>query len=58
MWLFSCALRFSAKPGGIVEASPNMGAVGVRFSYIVGSTIQNEFVHIEALPLLEGRLRR
>ncbi|CAK9055909.1 unnamed protein product [Durusdinium trenchii] len=35
-----------------------MGAVGVRFSYIMGSAEQNEFQHVETLPFLEWSLHR
>merc|ERR1719293_630219 len=43
MRLFFRALRSFVKPGGVVKVSSNMGAVGVRYSYIVGSALQNEF---------------
>merc|ERR1712050_101353 len=35
-----------------------MGATGVRYSYIVGSALQNEFVHVETMPFLEWHLHR
>lgn len=47
MRLFFRALRSFVKPGGFVKVSSNMGAVGVRYSYIVGSAIENEFIHID-----------
>merc|ERR1712113_1003543 len=58
MRLFLRALRFFVKPGGIVKVSSNMGAVGVRYSYIVGSALENEFVHVETVPFLEWHLHR
>merc|ERR1719221_2230039 len=48
MRLFFRALRSFVKPGGIVKVSSNMGAVGVRFSYIIGGALENEFLHTEA----------
>eukprot|EP00415_Alexandrium_ostenfeldii_P001270 UN1270 len=35
-----------------------MGAVGVRYSYIIESALENEFIHVETLPFLEWRLHR
>lgn len=58
MRLFFRGLRFFVKPGGIVKVSSNMGAVGVRYSYIVGSAIENEFAHVETVPFLEWHLHR
>merc|ERR1712050_556222 len=56
MRLFFRALRHFVKPGGIVKVSSNMGAVGVRYSYIVGSALENEFHHIETMPFLDWHL--
>merc|ERR1719364_507528 len=50
MRLFFRALRTFMKPGGVVKVASNMGAVGVRFSYIVESAIENEFVHEQTMP--------
>lgn len=58
MRLFFRALRTFMKPGGCVKVASNMGAVGVRFSYIVTSAIENEFVHVETMPFLEWHLHR
>jgi len=58
MRLFFRALRSFVKPGGSVKVSSNMGAVGVRYSYIVGSAIDNEFFHVETMPFLEWHLHR
>uniref|UniRef100_A0A7S4VZ85 25S rRNA (uridine-N(3))-methyltransferase BMT5-like domain-containing protein n=1 Tax=Alexandrium monilatum TaxID=311494 RepID=A0A7S4VZ85_9DINO len=58
MRLFFRALRSFVKPGGSVKVSSNMGAVGVRYSYIVGSALDNEFVHVETMPFLEWHLHR
>merc|ERR1712151_1267861 len=58
MRLFFRALRSSVKPGGSVKVASNMRAVGVRYSYIVDSAIQNEFVHVETMPFLEWHLHR
>merc|ERR1712083_266428 len=33
-------------------------AVGVRYSYIVGSGMENEFMHTETMPFLEWHLHR
>merc|ERR1712066_1220585 len=58
MRLFFRALRHFVKPGGIVKVSSNQGAVGVRYSYIVGSALENEFEHFETVPFLEWQLHR
>lgn len=58
MRLFFRALRTYLKPGGSVKVASNMGAVGVRYSYIMESAIQNEFVHVETVPFLEWHLHR
>merc|ERR1712151_430081 len=58
MRLFFRALRFFVKPGGSVKVSSNNGAVGVRFSYIIGSAAENEFVHTETMPSLQWHLHR
>eukprot|EP00928_Gymnodinium_smaydae_P017099 TRINITY_DN1651_c0_g1_i1.p1 TRINITY_DN1651_c0_g1~~TRINITY_DN1651_c0_g1_i1.p1 ORF type:complete len:518 (-),score=134.81 TRINITY_DN1651_c0_g1_i1:140-1630(-) len=58
MRLFFRALRSFVKPGGVVKVSSNMGAVGVRYSYIIGSAIENEFKHVETMPFLEWHLHR
>merc|ERR1712217_867082 len=58
MRLFFRALRSFMKPGGIVKVASNMGAVGVRYSYIVGSAIENEFIHSETMMFLEWALHR
>merc|ERR1711920_763137 len=58
MRLFFRALRSYMKPGGIVKVASNMGAVGVRYSYIVGSALENEFMHLETVPFLEWHLHR
>merc|ERR1712203_1313986 len=58
MRLFFRALRSFVKPGGIVKVSSNSGACGVRYSYIVGSAVHNEFVHVETMPFLEWHLHR
>merc|ERR1712151_1486004 len=34
------------------------GAVGVRYSYIIGSALENEFLHVETMPFLEWHLHR
>merc|ERR1712190_319921 len=52
------ALRSFVKPGGFVKVASNMGAVGVRYSYIVGGASENEFVHTETVPFLEWHLHR
>merc|ERR1712187_1084270 len=38
--------------------SSNSSAVGVRFSYIVNSAADNEFVHVETIPFLQWSLHR
>lgn len=58
MRLFFRALRSFVKPGGYVKVSSNMGAVGVRYSYIIDSALENEFLHIETVPFLEWHLHR
>jgi len=58
MRLFFRALRSYVKPGGIVKVASNSGAVGVRYSYIVESGKENEFVHTETIPFLEWHLHR
>merc|ERR1719488_160121 len=58
MRLFFRALRSFVKPGGCVKVASNMSAVGVRYSYIVESAIENEFVHVETMPFLEWHLHR
>jgi len=58
MRLFFRALRCFVKVGGSVKVSSNMGATGVRYSYIVGSALENEFVHTETVPFLEWHLHR
>mmetsp|Transcript_51775 Transcript_51775/g.116560 ORF Transcript_51775/g.116560 Transcript_51775/m.116560 type:complete len:509 (-) Transcript_51775:95-1621(-) len=58
MRLFFRALRSFVKPGGQVKVSSNSGAVGVRYSYIVGGAVENEFVHVETMPFLEWHLHR
>jgi hypothetical protein len=58
MRLFFRALRTFVKPGGSVKVASNMGAVGVRFSYIVNSAVTNEFVHVETMPFMEWHLHR
>eukprot|EP00440_Ansanella_granifera_P053514 gb/GFBE01058014.1/.p1 GENE.gb/GFBE01058014.1/~~gb/GFBE01058014.1/.p1 ORF type:complete len:488 (+),score=142.31 gb/GFBE01058014.1/:1-1464(+) len=58
MRLFFRALRFFVKPGGLVKVASNMGAVGVRFSFITGGAQENEFTHLETVPFLQWSLRR
>jgi hypothetical protein len=58
MRLFFRALRSFVKPGGIVKVASNMGAIGVRYSYIVGGALENEFKHTETMPFLEWHLHR
>merc|ERR1712039_437692 len=41
-----------------VKASSHGGAIGVRYSYIVGGALENEFVHMETMPFLEWHLHR
>merc|ERR1719498_956766 len=52
------ALRSFVMPGGIVKVSSSSGAVGVRYSYIVRSAIDNEFVHVETMPFLQWHMRK
>merc|ERR1719428_2012942 len=58
MRLFFRALRSFVKPGGIVRVSSNMGAVGVRYSYIVNSGVENEFTHEQTMPFKDWHLHR
>jgi len=58
MRLFFRALRTFVKPGGSVKVASNMGAVGVKYSYIVDSAVTNEFIHVETMPFLEWHLHR
>jgi len=58
MRLFFRALRSFVKPGGFVKVSSSKGAVGVRYSYIIGGALENEFVHVETMPFLEWCLHR
>merc|ERR1711904_455556 len=58
MRLFFRGLRYFVKPGGVVKVSSNMSAIGVRYSYIIGSAMENEFVHTETMPFLEWHLHR
>lgn len=58
MRLFFRALRSYVKPGGIVKVASNASAVGVRYSYIVGGALENEFFHTETMPFLEWHLHR
>jgi len=58
MRLFFRALRTFCKPGCSVKVASNMGAVGVRYSYIVTGALENEFVHVETMPFLEWHLHR
>ena len=46
------------KPGGLVKVASNSGAVGVRYSYIVGGALDSEFVHVETMPFMEWHLHR
>merc|ERR1712226_1532698 len=46
------------KPGGIVKVTSNKNAVGVRYSYIIGGALENEFIHEETLPFTEWCLHR
>merc|ERR1712113_1291480 len=50
MRLFFRALRSFVKPGGIVKVASSAKAVGVRYSYIMASAIENEFIHNETVP--------
>eukprot|EP00929_Paragymnodinium_shiwhaense_P121545 TRINITY_DN93823_c0_g1_i1.p1 TRINITY_DN93823_c0_g1~~TRINITY_DN93823_c0_g1_i1.p1 ORF type:complete len:507 (-),score=148.95 TRINITY_DN93823_c0_g1_i1:148-1668(-) len=58
MRLFFRALRGYVRPGGIVKVASNMGAVGVRYSYIVGGAQENEFTHAETMPFMQWILHR
>jgi len=58
MRLFFRGLRTYMKPGGFVKVASNMSAVGVRYSYIVGGALENEFLHVETVPFLEWHLHR
>merc|ERR1719161_737868 len=58
MRLFFRALRTFVKPGGSVKVASNAGAVGVRYSYIVGGALENEFLHVETMPFTEWHLHR
>ncbi|CAJ1402604.1 unnamed protein product [Effrenium voratum] len=58
MRLFFRALRSFMKVGGLVKVASNMGAVGVRFSYITGGAKENEFDHVETVPFLQWNLHR
>jgi len=58
MRLFFRALRTFVKPGGTVKVASNMGAVGVRYSYIVNSAVSNEFIHVETVQFEDWHLHR
>lgn len=58
MRLFFRGLRTYVKPGGFVKVASNMSAVGVRYSYIVGGALENEFLHVETVPFMEWHLHR
>jgi len=58
MRLFFRSLRSFVKPGGLVKVSSNSGAVGVRYSYVVDSALENEFLHVETMPFMEWQLHR
>jgi hypothetical protein len=58
MRLFFRGLRTFVKPGGSVKVASNSNAVGVRYSYVVESALENEFVHVETMPFLEWHLHR
>lgn len=58
MRLFFRALRSFMKVGGLVKVASNMGAVGVRFSYITFAAKENEFDHVETVPFLQWNLHR
>merc|ERR1719327_912564 len=58
MRLFFRDLRSFVKPGGSVKVASNAGAMGVRYSYIVNSGLDNEFVHEQTMPFLEWHLHR
>jgi hypothetical protein len=40
------------------QVASNQGAVGVRYSYIICSAVENEFRHIETVPFLQWSLHR
>jgi hypothetical protein len=58
MRLFFRALRTFVKLGGSVKVASNAGAVGVRYSFIITSAVENEFVHVETVPFKEWSLHR
>lgn len=58
MRLFFRALRTFVKPGGIVKVASNASAVGVRYSYIIGAAVENEFEHLETMAFLQWKLHR
>lgn len=58
MRLFFRALRSFMKPGGIVKVASNMGATGVKYSFIIGGALENEFHHTETIPFTEWHLHR
>jgi len=58
MRLFFRALRTFCKPGAVAKVASNMGAVGVRYSYIVNSAVSSEFIHVETVPFTEWHLHR
>lgn len=58
MRLFFRALRSFVKPGGLVKVASNGSATGVRYSFIVGSAVENEFEHVETMPFMEWMLHR
>lgn len=58
MRLFFRALRSFMKVGGLVKIASNLGAVGVRFSYITVGAKENEFDHVETVPFMEWKLHR
>merc|ERR1712139_274468 len=58
MLLFFRALRSFVKPGGQVKVASNFAAIGVRYSYILGAALGNEFIHTETMPFQEWHLHR
>mmetsp|Transcript_7436 Transcript_7436/g.16401 ORF Transcript_7436/g.16401 Transcript_7436/m.16401 type:complete len:522 (-) Transcript_7436:75-1640(-) len=58
MRLFFRALRAFMRPGGLVKVASNSGAIGVRYSFIVGGALENEFAHVETYPFMEWCLHR
>ncbi|CAJ1345580.1 unnamed protein product [Effrenium voratum] len=58
MRLFFRNLRYFVKPRGLVKIASNMGAVGVRFSYILGSAEQNEFQQLVSMRHRKCYLKR